>query len=164
MATMITAAATLCLLWSPMERGGAPLQQPTDEDAHWPVVQVLGRAGRLRWRHSIEKLLWEETYRAEPRGVRLVTARVWGAGAGMEPPPDAVRDGEGWVYHPDRLFAAVTLTHSPFVAPYEWCDESDRCRPLEPPNLRLRGSDAGGESSVSWQMVVKPCEISGSSE
>lgn len=54
----------------------------------------------LAWTHSIEKIRWEEDYRATPAGIVLVQDRVQGTGAGMEPPPDATFDGTWWRYDP----------------------------------------------------------------
>jgi hypothetical protein len=54
----------------------------------------------LAWTHSVEKTRWEEDWRATPAGLEVTTARIEGSGAGMEPPPDAVREGRFWAYHP----------------------------------------------------------------
>lgn len=55
----------------------------------------------LSWTHSVERVEWQETWRATPVGLQIVEARVKGSGAGMEPPPDArLRDG-WWVYVPE---------------------------------------------------------------
>jgi hypothetical protein len=54
----------------------------------------------LAWTHSIEKIRWEEDYRATPAGVVLLEDRIQGTGAGMEPPPDAKFDGKWWRYNP----------------------------------------------------------------
>ena len=61
---------------------------------------ALGDEIVLRWRHSVEKTLWEETWRATPQGLSLVAAYIEGAGAGMEPPPDARRARHGWTWTP----------------------------------------------------------------
>ena len=39
--------------------------------------------------HSVEKVEWQEDWRATRRGLELVAARVKGSGAGMEPLPEA---------------------------------------------------------------------------
>jgi hypothetical protein len=54
----------------------------------------------LAWTHSVEKTRWEEDWRVTPAGLRILEARIEGSGAGMEPPPDAVREGHYWRYHP----------------------------------------------------------------
>ncbi|WNJ91249.1 DUF1850 domain-containing protein [Bosea sp. 685] len=40
----------------------------------------------LSWRHSVQKSVWEELWRNEPDGMRLIEARIQGSGAGMDPP------------------------------------------------------------------------------
>ena len=54
----------------------------------------------LAWTHSIEKTRWEEDYRATEAGIVVTQDRIQGTGAGMEPPPDAVFDGQWWRYDP----------------------------------------------------------------
>ncbi|MFC5587185.1 DUF1850 domain-containing protein [Nitratireductor kimnyeongensis] len=54
----------------------------------------------LSWMHSVEKIRWEEDWRATPAGLEIVEARVQGSGAGMEPPPDARFDMGWWRYRP----------------------------------------------------------------
>lgn len=94
------------------------------------LLAPLGDAVTLRWTHSIEKILWEEDYRLEAQGLRLVEARVRGTGAGMEPPEGAVlRDGS-WHYMPRLpVLPRIELRHSPYVASYIVC-ANDRCQPL----------------------------------
>lgn len=94
------------------------------------LLAPVGDALTLRWTHSIEMVLWEEDYRREGQGMRLVEARVRGSGAGMEAPEDAVlRDGV-WHYAPRLpLLPRVVLRHSPYAAPYVVCARQ-RCAPL----------------------------------
>ena len=48
----------------------------------------------------------------------------------MEPPPDAVREGQGWSYRPaDRWRRSVQLARSEFGDDYRLCIQGD-CRPL----------------------------------
>lgn len=54
----------------------------------------------LAWTHSIEKIRWEEDYRATLAGIVVTQDRIQGTGAGMEPPPDAKFDGTWWRYTP----------------------------------------------------------------
>lgn len=63
----------------------------------------------LAWTHSVEKTRWEEDWRVTPAGLEITAARIEGSGAGMEPPPDAVRQGRFWLYHP-RLPAQPRIT------------------------------------------------------
>lgn len=94
------------------------------------LVAPLGEAVTLQWTHSVQKTLWAEDYRLQGERLQLSSARVEGTGAGMEPPADAVyRDG-AWHYTPALpLLPAVTLRHSPYVAPYTVCVAGD-CRAL----------------------------------
>ena len=64
------------------------------------TVRLGTMALTLAWTHSIEKIRWEEDYRATPAGVVLLEDRIQGTGAGMEPPPDAKFDGKWWRYNP----------------------------------------------------------------
>lgn len=94
------------------------------------LLAPVGEAVTLRWTHSIEKILWEEDYRREGAGMRLVAARVRGTGAGMEPPAGAVLHDGAWHYVPQLpLLPRVALRHSPYVAPYTVCARQ-RCAPL----------------------------------
>lgn len=84
----------------------------------------------LAWTHSIEKIRWEEDYRAVGRNLDLTEARIRGSGAGMEPPAGAVlRDGV-WHYRPAlQPQAALHLARSTYVQDYEVC-LSGACHPL----------------------------------
>lgn len=84
----------------------------------------------LAWTHSIEKIRWEEAWIVHEGALQLVTARVKGHGAGMEPPAGAVlRDG-AWQWHPGTRHDRLRLTRSGFTADYEWCAPDAPCRPL----------------------------------
>lgn len=86
------------------------------------LVAQLGNGVTLRWTHSIEKIVWEEDYRREATALRLVEARVRGAGAGMEPPADAVLREGAWHYAPPLPpLPRVLLRHSSHVPPYSAC-------------------------------------------
>jgi len=64
------------------------------------TVRLGTMALTLAWTHSIEKIRWEEDYRATPAGIVLTEDRVQGTGAGMEPPPGSRFDGHWWRYNP----------------------------------------------------------------
>lgn len=64
------------------------------------TVHLHTAALTLAWTHSVEKIRWEEDYRATPAGLVVTEDRLQGTGAGMEPPPDATFDGEWWRYRP----------------------------------------------------------------
>lgn len=84
----------------------------------------------LAWRHTIEKIVWEEDYQVAGGWLFLTRARIRGSGAGMEPPADAVRIDDAWVYRPaDPWRRKVELAHSEFGGDYRLC-VAGRCRPL----------------------------------
>ncbi len=85
----------------------------------------------LVWTHSVERIDWQETWSAEGDHLALLSARVKGSGAGMEPADNAVlRDG-WWVWQPDPPVSvtALTLARSGAVADWRLCFAAD-CRPL----------------------------------
>jgi hypothetical protein len=55
----------------------------------------------LSWNHSVEHTRWQETWQVEAAGLRVVSARVEGSGAGIALPPDATWTKGGWTYRPD---------------------------------------------------------------
>lgn len=91
-----------------------------------------GDAFTLAWTHSVQKTRWEERYRVDGRLLHLVEARVEGSGAGMEPAADAVRDGAGWRWRPDRTLPALDLAASPLGGVYALCT-AQRCATLPLP-------------------------------
>jgi len=102
----------------------------------------------LSWRHSIEKIEWQEDWHVDPAGLTLRRARVRGSGAGMDPPPDAeVIDG-WWQYEP-RLAPQprLTLARSGMVPDHRLCFDG-ACRPLG----ALAGHVAG-----DVPLVLSPC-------
>jgi len=84
----------------------------------------------LIWTHTVERTGWEEDYSASAQGILITEARIEAIGAGMEPPPSAVREGRWWRYHPSlpRL-PSVDLANSTFAGGYTICWDS-RCRSL----------------------------------
>jgi hypothetical protein len=84
----------------------------------------------VAWNHSIEKIRWEEDYRAVAGRLVLEDARIRGSGAGMEPPPDARLEHGIWHYRPHLPpLERLRLTHSRYTAGYELC-AGGACRPL----------------------------------
>ena len=55
----------------------------------------------LSWTHTVERTQWLEHWRVQPDGLQVTEAVIRGSGAGMEPPPDAVRRDDGWHYRPE---------------------------------------------------------------
>lgn len=90
----------------------------------------------LAWTHSIEKTAWEEDYRveygADSRPVLLLlSARIQGSGAGMEPPADSVLQGGWYHYWPSHQpQGPLRLTRSGHTPDYQWCDGQKKCRAL----------------------------------
>jgi hypothetical protein len=89
-----------------------------------------GEPFTLAWRHSVEKIRWEEDYRVTSAGLRLDEARVRGSGAGMEIPEGAVlRDG-AWHYRRDLPpLQPLRLGRTPEAGDYQLCRDG-RCRDL----------------------------------
>jgi len=103
-------------------------------DADAPPVFVPVQHFTLAWEHSIEKVRWEEDYEViEQHGkptLKAGEARIQGSAAGMEPPPDAVRQGSWYRYQPDSWpHAPLRLTRSEYTPDYEWCVDG-ACQPL----------------------------------
>ncbi len=85
----------------------------------------------LAWTHSIEKIRWEEDYRATPAGIVLLQDRVQGTGAGMEPPPDAKFDGKWWRYdaHVPPLPEIILRRSGMTVGDWQVCI-AGKCKPM----------------------------------
>lgn len=86
---------------------------------------LLGNSFTLSWKHSVEKIVWEEYYHIENNQLILETARVRGTGAGMEIPEGAVFTNGAWEYQPKLIIKEVLLTHSQYTTPYVVCREGD---------------------------------------
>lgn len=98
--------------------------------AHDHHATIAADRFTLVWRHSIEKIDWEEDYVVAGRWLYLSGARIRGTGAGMEPPDDAVRVGGVYVYRPaDRWFRSLELARSDYVDDYRLCI-AGTCRPM----------------------------------
>lgn len=93
-------------------------------------ARIPSATATLAWVHSVEKVRWEETWRAEGGRLVAVEARVQGGGAGMEPPPDAaLRDG-WFVYRPAiGPLERISLSRRGFAQDYELCWDG-ACRPM----------------------------------
>ena len=95
------------------------------------VVPLMAGAMTLAWTHSVERIGWEEDWRAGPAGLELVEARVRGSGAGMEPPPEARLVGGVWVWKPALPpQREVIMRRSGATADWRVCI-AGRCRPME---------------------------------
>lgn len=87
----------------------------------------------LSWVHSVERIEWQERWRAQDGALLLVQARVKGSGAGMEPPPDAHWQAGWWVYAPilppqPVLWLAVS---GATVSGWRLCEDGGPCHELE---------------------------------
>ena len=95
------------------------------------VTKTLAVAAfTLVWTHSIEHIDWQEDWRVTPQGLELVTARVKGSGAGMEPPPEA-RFIDGWFqWQPKRApMPQLVLGNSGLAGEWRLCADGS-CRTL----------------------------------
>ncbi len=94
----------------------------------------------LRWTHSVEKTTWEEVWQRDGAGLLLTEARIEGSGAGMEPPPDARKEGHFWVWAPMRRVAEVTLAQSGAAGEWALCPAGGACvRPNEAARFTVCG-------------------------
>lgn len=94
------------------------------------VLPLAGEKATLAWTHSVEKIPWEEDWRATSAGLVIEAARVRGSGAGMEAGEGARRVGDAWEWRPslppqDR----VVLARSGATADWRIC-EAGRCRAM----------------------------------
>lgn len=94
------------------------------------VAPLLASEATLAWTHSVERIPWEEDWRATASGLELVEARVRGTGAGMEPPPEARFEGGAWRWRPSLpALPEVVMRRSGATADWRVCI-SGRCRPM----------------------------------
>jgi hypothetical protein len=95
------------------------------------VIALNADALTLAWRHSVEKILWEEDWSLRGGRVMLVEARVKGSGAGMEPPPEARLVEGAWRWKPDLPpLPQLVLRRSGATADWRICI-AGRCRGME---------------------------------
>lgn len=94
------------------------------------VTLKLATAITLMWTHSVQKSSWAEDWRATPQGLTITEMRIQGSGAGMEPPPDAVRVGNHYVSHPAMApLAKAVLRRSGATADWQVCQDGT-CRAM----------------------------------
>lgn len=95
------------------------------------VAPLMVGAMTLAWTHSVEKIAWEEDWRATPAGLEIVEARVKGSGAGMEPPPEARLVNGSYAWKPTvPPQAEVVMRRSGATADWRICIEG-QCRPMD---------------------------------
>ena len=94
------------------------------------AIRLGAAAMTLAWTHSIEKIPWQEDWRATKAGLVLEEDRIQGTGAGMEPGPDAQFDGTWWRWKPHlKLLPQVVLRRSGATADWRVCI-AGRCQPM----------------------------------
>lgn len=94
------------------------------------VAVKLAASFTLAWTHSVEKIEWQEDWRATPAGLVLEEVRVQGSGAGMEPPEGAVREGDFYVARPVLApQREILLRRSGATADWRICIDG-RCRAM----------------------------------
>lgn len=64
------------------------------------TIMIAASAFTLSWTHSAEKTQWQESWLVAPAGLQIVSARIQGSGAGMEPPEGSEFKDGWWVYEP----------------------------------------------------------------
>lgn len=102
----------------------------------------------LSWRHSIEKIEWQEDWHVDADGLVLRRARVRGSGAGMDPPADAVPVDGWWQYDPHLpRQPRLTLGRSGLVPDHRLC-LAGRCRPV---------GEIAGQVPGDVPLVLSPC-------
>lgn len=94
------------------------------------VIVKLAAAITLSWTHSVEKVKWEEDWRAHAAGIAIVESRVKGSGAGMEPPPGAKLKNGVYSYRPHLApVKEVVLRRSGATADWNVCI-GGVCKPM----------------------------------
>jgi hypothetical protein len=84
----------------------------------------------LVWKHSVEKIQWEEDWQVRDQHLYLTATRVRGSGAGMDPPENSVYKGSYWEYKPQLPpQPQLRLTHSQFTEGYSFCIDN-KCQLL----------------------------------
>lgn len=85
----------------------------------------------ISWEHSIEHVEWRETWAVQNAALVPIEARIKGTGAGMEPPPDARREG-GWYVYVPHLSPQTRISYpdSGFAKPLQLCVGDAPCRPI----------------------------------
>jgi hypothetical protein len=84
----------------------------------------------LSWRHSVERVLWSETWAVGEAALSLGRVAVKGSGAGMEPAPHARLENGWWVWEGELQTRALNLAASgATVSGWEFCADG-ACRSL----------------------------------
>ncbi len=115
------------------------------------AIHAAASVFSLSWTHTVEKTLWQETWRVEESRLILTEARVKGSGAGMEPAPDARLEGGFYVWMPDEARKKIVLRRDPHAGDWRLC-AAGRCAELgewlKPDADPVTLSPAAGEDCV----------------
>ncbi len=84
------------------------------------TLMIAASTFTLTWTHSVQKTIWEERWRVEPGGLRIVDARVEGSGAGMEAGEGATFDGRFWSWKPNVPLLPEVLLRRSDAVPQGW--------------------------------------------
>lgn len=88
------------------------------------ALRIAASTFTLAWTHTVEKTSWSEDWRLVGDRLALVQARVQGSGAGMEPPPDARREGSFYVWEPHLPpVPDIVLRRAPQAGDWRLCAE-----------------------------------------
>ncbi|MCY1128007.1 DUF1850 domain-containing protein [Frigidibacter sp. RF13] len=71
------------------------------------VLTLASQDFELRWRHSVERIEWRESWAVDGGRLHLTEAAVKGSGAGMEPGEGARLMKGWWVWRPDLAPVSV---------------------------------------------------------
>jgi len=93
------------------------------------VIQIAASAFTLSWTHTVQKTVWEEEWSVQSDRLVLRQARVEGSGAGMEPPPQARREGRFYVWNPGEARREIVLRRKSHIADWNLC-AAGRCDTL----------------------------------
>ena len=93
------------------------------------AVEIASSTFTLSWTHTVQKTVWEEEWSVQSDRLVLRRARVEGSGAGMEPPPQARREGRFYVWNPEEAQPEIVLRREPHAADWNLC-AAGRCDTL----------------------------------
>lgn len=95
------------------------------------TIMLAAPTFQLSWTHSVEHVAWQEEWRIENGSLTLVTARVRGSGAGMEPGEGATLK-EGWWEWPGAVSVPQIVLAASGATGAGWtlCTEGAACRQI----------------------------------
>lgn len=112
------------------------------------MIAIPANTFVLGWTHSVERTLWQESWRVDGATLVLDEASVRSSGAGMDPGVGARLEGGAWRYRPSLPpLQRLRLAHSEFAGDYRLCWR-DNCEMLA--SLIVQG---GAEA-----VVIHPCD------